>query len=138
MGLASFIIPANAASFSLSGQITVTGIVPPAKYVYVDNQFAIKKVVSNTDIDAAPVFLTNTSPPRTVSATPLLLQAYENLKQQFNFLRHGVVYDSLNNSATTSMVASGVQQSLAPTALNQSAALTVDNRPTESLLSLAT
>lgn len=81
--------PASAAE---SGTITISGVVLPAKYVYVDENMHITKIISNTPSDAAIVPLSTSVPTQKVSLTPYISRQYTQISKQVNLLKYGQVY----------------------------------------------
>ena len=132
-GLVILSMPASAESMSLSGKITITGIVPPAKYVYIDSAENITKIISNSPSDAEPVFITDTAPPQAVQSTPQLVAKYEALKAVGDFNRLGTVYDS----SVSQITAIGIQENLSLLAVNPSASIIITDQPAGNLLTLA-
>lgn len=57
LGGLMFTVPALADQVSLSGQITLTGIVLPGRYIYLDKSGDIQKVVGNTPANITPTVL---------------------------------------------------------------------------------
>jgi hypothetical protein len=135
LSLSFLVAPVYGESQSQSGEITVTGVVPAVKYVYVDSHMNILRIISNAPFDAEPVFITDSSPPQKISPTPELLEHYQTIKAGNNFMRMGTVYDR----SLYQMTAIGLQGSLSLAALDPSATIAVASAPPPSaqLLSFA-
>ena len=89
LSLAGFAQPDVSAE---SGTITISAMVLPAKYVYVDENMHIIKIVSNTPNDAPVVPLSTSLPTQKISLTPQISKEYAQISKQVNLLQYGHIY----------------------------------------------
>jgi hypothetical protein len=88
--------PAMAISQSITQSVTISGVVAPAKYVYVDNNLKIKKIVSNCNSDAPITVLTDAKPVAILPLTDDVNSQYEFIRSSYDLNKIGTVY-SLQN-----------------------------------------
>jgi hypothetical protein len=84
-----FVLPTAAAQ---SGTITISATVAAAKYVYVDENMHITKIVSNTPNDAPIVPLSTSLPTQKLPLTPKISAQYSQISKEVNLLKYGQVY----------------------------------------------
>lgn len=88
-------VPATALADAASGTVSVTASVLPNKYVYVNNDAKIVKIISNTSQDAPPIFMSNNLPLPSPAVTMALLDQYNAIKSTTNLGGLGQVYPAV-------------------------------------------
>src|SRR5438045_1133030 len=81
--------PASAIVLSKSDTITISGVVPPAKYVYIDDNQKIKKIVSNCYTDAEVTILSESEPTKQMPISDNIVRQYNNIKSSHNLNQIG-------------------------------------------------
>jgi hypothetical protein len=92
LALLSFAVFGQAAAAVEAGTITVSGVVLPAKYVYVDTNMNITKIISNTPNNAPIIPLSASTPTQKVPLTPKISREYSQIAKRVNVLKYGQVY----------------------------------------------
>src|SRR4029078_12514062 len=75
----------RAFALQTSDTITVTGVVPPHIYIFVDDISKIVKIVSNCTINAKPEVLSSRFPVTRLPLTPQIYKKYLEIKTTHNF-----------------------------------------------------
>ncbi len=90
--LASFVVVAGEEASTSGGNISVVASVSPARYIIVDHDLKIQRILSNTKDEVRPSVLLLTADGEELPYTDSIRSQYASLKPKLDFSHPGEVY----------------------------------------------
>lgn len=85
--------PQKISALEQNHSITITAVVLPMRFIYVDNSQTIQKIIGNTTADIQPRVVMQIDPTREIPMTPNINSQYAYIKSHYDILKIGEDYN---------------------------------------------
>ena len=107
-----FFLPAQTFAYSQGVDIGVTAAVLPTKYIYVDENQKISKILSNTDQTGTLKVIPLGNPAQELELTPDIYNQYMKIQASHNIYSFGEVYNSESSISLVDKLFASLQRSI--------------------------